>query len=69
MKTLADFLVDITKDDELAKESLAKFNETDHSGLSQWFKEKGYDIDENECKKLVDNKDDFKSSDRVGIIY
>lgn len=67
MKTITDFLVDIAKNEELAKESLAKLGEATHADLSKWFKDKGYDIDENESKKLVENKDDIKSSERVGV--
>ena len=68
MKNFTDLMVEIAKDENLAKECFAKLNETDHSGLSNWLKSKGYDVDENECKKLVDNKDNIKSS-RVGLAY
>jgi hypothetical protein len=67
MKNFTDFMIDITKDAELGKECVNKLHEGDHIELSAWLKGKGYAVDENECKKLHDNKDDIKKSSAVGV--
>ena len=62
MKNFVDLTIDVAKDENLAKECMDKLNESDPSQLSAWFKSKDYNIDENECQKLVDNKDKFGQS-------
>jgi len=66
MKNLTDFMVDITKNEEMGKELMTKLNASDHSDLTKWFKTKGYEVNEAECKKLVANKEQIKNS-RVGL--
>ena len=62
MKNFVDFIVDAAKNSELGKEFAKHAEESDHSTMSKWFKEKGYDIDEERCKKIKDNKDDLKNA-------
>ena len=61
MKNFVDFIVDAAKDSELGKELVQHVAESDHSTIAGWFKDKGYNVQEEECKKLKDNKDDLKN--------
>lgn len=67
MKSFIDFILDVAKDSKLAEEFKSKVESHDHQGLAGWFKDKGYEVHADECKKILDNKDDLRSS-RVGII-
>ena len=68
MKSLADLLIDLTKDTDLGKAIEEKLEGNDHKDLKAMLNDKGYDVHEDECKKIVDNKDDLKSG-RVGVIW
>ena len=68
MKNFIDFIVDSAKDKELGEAFEKHVLNADHKEISAWLKEKGYDVHEDECKKLLDNKDDIKSS-KVGFFY
>jgi len=67
MKNFTDFMIDVSKDDKLGKECVDKLHQGNHADLSKWLKSKGYDVDEHECKKLHDNKDNIKKSSAVGF--
>jgi hypothetical protein len=69
MKTFVDFITDLAKDNNLITETMEKLHKLDHSELSSWFKEKGYNVSEAESKQLKDNKDSIKSSTEVGVAY
>ncbi|MBI9099625.1 MAG: hypothetical protein JEY91_14190 [Spirochaetaceae bacterium] len=68
MKSLVDLLVDLTKNPDLGKAVEEKLEGNDHRDLKAMLNDKGYDVHEDECKKIVDNKDDLKSG-RVGIAW
>lgn len=68
MKNFVDFIVDAAKDSALADEFGKHVQGSDHSGISSWLKDKGYDVHEDECKKMADNKDSLKDS-KLGIAY
>lgn len=68
MKNFIDFVTDIAKDTKLGEECMEKLQEISHIDLASWFKDKGYDVSEDECNKLVENKDNIKASTgRVGL--
>ncbi|MDA3851079.1 MAG: hypothetical protein PF447_07370 [Spirochaetaceae bacterium] len=69
MKRFIDLVTDVTKDKGLFTEVTTKLNSLSHTELSAWFKEKGYDVNEEDSKKLVENKDHVKSSTEVGLGY
>ena len=69
MKNFTDFMVDAAQNPELGKEAMSKLNEADHTSLVTWLKEKGYDVDEADCKKLYDNKDPIEKGTSVGLTY
>lgn len=62
MKNFVDFIVDAAKNSDLGKEFAAHAEEADHVSLSKWFKDKGYDVHEDHCKTLKENKDDLKNA-------
>ncbi|MBB6482414.1 hypothetical protein HNR50_004113 [Spirochaeta isovalerica] len=66
MKNFIDFIIDAAKDSKLSDEFSSHVNESSHQTISSWFKEKGYDVHENECKKIIDNKDSL-SSKNLGL--
>ena len=68
MKNFIDFIVDAAKDSALGKEFAKHAEESDHSTLSKWFSDKGYDVNEDHCKTIKDNKDDLKNSN-LGFTY
>ncbi len=68
MKNFVDFIVDAAKDSGLGGEFEKFVDGADHKEISSWLKDKGYDVHEDDCKKMVDNKDDVKSS-KLGFIY
>ncbi len=61
-------MVDAAKDNGIAKEFEKHIDGSDHKGMSAWLKEKGYDVHEDECKKMVDHSTEFKSL-KVGYNY
>jgi len=61
MKNFVDFVVDAAKDSDLVKELTKYLDDADHKAMSNWFKDKGYEVHEEECKKILNNKDDFKN--------
>jgi len=68
MKNFIDLVVDLSKDSNLADEFHKFFEESDHVAISNFLKEKGYAVTEEECKKIIENKDDLKSS-KLGYFY
>ncbi len=68
MKNFIDFVVDSAKESKLSEEFHQQLNKADHSGMANWLKDKGYDVQADECKKIIDNKDDMKAS-KVGLMY
>ncbi|MCP4137501.1 MAG: hypothetical protein GY754_41425 [bacterium] len=67
MKTFVDLTTDMIKEPTLASECLAKINENGSEDLSHWFQEKGYDIPEDECGKLINNRDSIRKTVEVGV--
>jgi hypothetical protein len=68
MKNFVDLIVDAAKDSALGEAFGKQVESGDHKGISAWLKDKGYDVHEDECKKLVDNKDNVKAS-KLGLYY
>ena len=59
-KKLVDFLIEITKNKKLGKDVLDYLQiENDPKKLENWFKEKGYQIEEDECIIIMKHKDDL----------
>ncbi|MBN2656409.1 MAG: hypothetical protein JXR86_05055 [Spirochaetales bacterium] len=61
MKNFIDFVIEAAKDSKLAQELEKHIVDSDHGTIAEWFRSKGYDVHEDECKKLKDNKDDLKN--------
>ena len=68
MKNFVDFVVDASKQGGLADEFQGMVQSSDSKTMSKWLKGKGYAVNESECKKMVENKDDIKTS-RLGWAY
>jgi len=68
MKNFIDFIVDAAKESDLADEFHKIVQDSDHKEISSWLKDKGYEVNEDECKKMVENKDDIQSS-KLGVMY
>lgn len=68
MKNFVDFIVDAAKDGKLGEEFGKQVETADQKAISSWLKDKGYDVHEDECKKLIDSKDDVKSLS-LGYFY
>lgn len=68
MKNFVDFIVDAAKDSGLADEFEKHVYNSNHSEISSWLKDKGYDVHEDECKKIADNKDHY-NKDKLGFFY
>jgi len=66
MKNFIDLMIDVAKDEGLGKECISKLHESDHTELSAWLKGKGYEVGEEECKKLQENKGDIKKLSALG---
>lgn len=68
MKNFIDFVVDAAKDAELGKEFAKHVEGSDHKTMSAWLSKKGYHVHADECKKIVENKDDLKNN-TLGFSY
>ena len=68
MKNFIDFVVDTAKDSDMANEFHTLIDKADHNSMSSWLKEKGYIVNENDCKKIIDNKDEMRAA-KVGFMY
>lgn len=68
MKNLVDFIVDAAKDSGLADSFESHLEDADHAGVATWLKDKGYNVHEDDCKKMMDNKNHISSS-KLGLIY
>lgn len=66
MKNFIDFIVDAAKDNLLAESFHDFLKGADHNEIASWMKDKGYEVNEDECKKMADNKDDIKAS-KLGL--
>lgn len=65
MKTFTDFVIEVSKDADLAKESMDNFANMSNVELSSWFETKGFAVSEMECEKLK-KSDDIKAT-KVGL--
>jgi hypothetical protein len=65
MANYIDFVVAASKDKALAKEFAKKIDKSTPEELSDWYKSKGFSLSEEECKKMIDNKDVIKKSAKV----
>lgn len=68
MKNFIDFIADAAKNSALGDELHDLVHGGDHKAVSSWLQDKGYDVTEEDSKKLVDSKDDVKSS-KLGLSY
>ncbi|MCP4137500.1 MAG: hypothetical protein GY754_41420 [bacterium] len=67
MKTFVDLTTDMVKEPALATTFISKIAESNSEDLSHWFREKGYDIPEDECGKLITNRDSIRKTVEVGV--
>ena len=65
MKTFIDFVNDAAKNAELGKAAFEMLQGKSHTELAGWFKEQGYDVSPEDCQKLMENKEYFKSSVQI----
>lgn len=57
MKTLVDFIIEMPADPTLAEEAKkAVVDAASADDLKKWFSSKGYEVAENECIRLIENK-------------
>lgn len=68
MKNFIDFVVDAAKDSAIGEELHKVIESGDHKEVASWLSTKGYNVSEDDSKKLVENKDDVKSN-KLGIFY
>ncbi|MBN2617549.1 MAG: hypothetical protein JXR64_04480 [Spirochaetales bacterium] len=68
MKNFIDFIVDAAKDSEFANEFHKVLEKANYKEVSSWLKDKGYNVHEDECKKLMDNKEEVSAS-KLGLVY
>ncbi|QEN04401.1 hypothetical protein EW093_06720 [Thiospirochaeta perfilievii] len=68
MKNFIDFVVDSAKESTLAEELKTHIEGSDHKTISSWLSSKGYDVHEDDVKKMVDNKEEIKNSN-LGLLY
>lgn len=59
MPNFIDFIADAANDFELAREFIKILNEASAEELQKWLGERGYDLSIEDCKKLVDNKENI----------
>jgi hypothetical protein len=67
MKNYIDFVVAASKDKALNKEFRKKIDMSTPKELADWYKSKEYAISEDECKKLIDNKDIIGKLGKVSV--
>jgi hypothetical protein len=65
MANFIDFVVGVSKNKALGNDFNKMLQKSSPKELSGWFKDKGFAISEEECKKLIDNKDSVKKSSFV----
>ena len=60
--TFVDFIDSALKSENktLVSELISNLESMDSAKLTEWFSHWGYDISEEECTKLIDNKDQFQ---------
>lgn len=68
MKNFIDFIADSTQSKELEAEFKNVVDYSTLAEVSNWFQEKGYDISDIECKKIIDNKEEINYQ-KVGLHY
>jgi hypothetical protein len=57
MANYIDFVIAASKEKSLSKEFRKKIDKSTPKELSDWYKLKGFIVSEEECKKLIENKD------------
>jgi hypothetical protein len=66
MKSLVDFIIDASKDTILAGKFKEKLNTTVSStDLQKWFSDNKYELSDDECIRMMENKDKILSSNAV----
>lgn len=59
MANFIDFIADAANDFELAREFIEFLDKASAEELQNWLNEKDYDLSIDDCKKLVDNKENI----------
>ena len=59
MADFIDFIAEAANDFDLTKRFIKTLNESSPDDLQNWLKGEGYDVSVEDCKKLVDNKDNI----------
>ena len=58
-KTFVDFIADTAKDKGMAQDAVGIIKNKSNQDLSDWFKQKGYDVSKDDCQILLDSKDEL----------
>jgi hypothetical protein len=62
VKTFIDFITDAAKDASLGKAAFQAIQSGDVATVVEFFKSRGYQVSEDDAKKLIDNRDQFNSA-------
>jgi hypothetical protein len=65
MANFIDFVVGVSKNKSLGNDFNKMLQKSSPKELADWFKTSGYSVSEDECKKLIENKDSVKKSSFV----
>jgi len=69
MKNFIDFIVDSSKDNKLNDGFHKYIKAADHSKLSVYLNDKGYSVNKEECKRMIENQEDIKKPSSLGLFY
>ncbi|MGL1893224.1 MAG: hypothetical protein OCD02_16435 [Spirochaetaceae bacterium] len=68
MKNFIDFVADAAKNESMATELNNKIVGSNITEISTWFENQGYSINQDECEKIMMNKDSI-ASQKIGLYY
>jgi hypothetical protein len=65
MANFIDFVVEVSTNKALGNDFNKMLQKSNPKELANWFKNNGFTVSEDECKKLIENKDSIKKSSFV----
>lgn len=68
MRNFIDFNVDAAQDINLGIEFGKQLEMSDNIKMSTWFKEQGYEVNESDCEKFINNNLE-KDDPKLGWVY